>query len=109
MNGEQQEATEACFSRTQITPISALGLPETQAPSLRQGTAKISAGPSPVLLRLERGGVSYRFVDTCQDLLCSGEIREGLASSPPALAAIHINEQNGIQRDVAAVDAAGGV
>jgi len=53
--------------------------------------------------------VSYRFVDTCQDLLCSGEIREGLASSPPALAAIHINEQNGIQRDVAAVDAAGGV
>jgi hypothetical protein len=53
--------------------------------------------------------VNYRFADTCQDLLCSREIGEGLASSPPALAAIHINEQSGIQRDVASVDAAGGV
>jgi len=55
------------------------------------------------------GGVDYRFADTGQDLLCSGEIGEGLASFPPALAAIHINEQRSIQRDVAAVDAARGV
>ncbi len=55
------------------------------------------------------GGGDYRCADTGQDLLCSGEIRQGLASFPPALSAIHINEQSGIQRDVAAVDAAGGV
>jgi len=55
------------------------------------------------------GNMNFRFADTCQDLLGGGEIGEGLAGSPPALAAIHINEQSGIQRDVASVDAAGGV
>jgi hypothetical protein len=55
------------------------------------------------------GDVTFCFADTCQDVLGAGEIGEGLANSPPALAAIHINEQSGIQRDVATVDAASGV
>jgi hypothetical protein len=62
-----------------------------------------------VFLLLRTGDVNFRFADTGQDLLCGGEIGEGLTSSPPALAAIHLNEQSGIQRDVGSVDAARGV
>jgi len=62
-----------------------------------------------VFLLLRTGDLNFRFADMCQDLLCGGEVGEGLASSPPALAAIHINEQSGIERDVGSVDAAGGV